>query len=215
MEFKTLLPYLARTQKLPQGNITAGKRQINLCVVTSLSLGLTNGGVDRITKFSKHVSKHGVNVFLLDRSREKSLSAMIIDKDKYVELKDGKAFEHQYPFYLRFLLAGVIKFFQEAMNLWFAFLTGTPGSEVSYFYLLDPYLVVKLFFVCKKEKINAIQCEFPFTTFASLMVKKFTGIPLVSDAHNIESDRIDSMPKRRYGESPGVPRTAGKSLRES
>jgi glycosyltransferase involved in cell wall biosynthesis len=118
---------------------------------------------------------------------------MILDKDKYVELKNGRSCNYYYPFYVRFLVAGIVKFFQEALNLWFALLTRTPGSEVSYSYVLDPYLIVKLFFVCKRERIDVIQCEFPFTTFASFIVKKATGIPLVYDAHNIESERIDSM----------------------
>lgn len=166
---------------------------INLCVCTSLSLDSIHGGVSRIAKFARNVSKCGVNVFLVDRSREKSLSAIILDKDKYVELKNEGSSNYYYPFYMRFLVAGIVKFFQEALNLWFALLTRTPGSEVSYSYLFDPYLVAKLFFVCKREKIDVIQCEFPFTTFASFIVKKVTGIPLVYDAHNIESERIDSM----------------------
>jgi glycosyltransferase involved in cell wall biosynthesis len=166
---------------------------INLCVCTSLSLDFSSGGKDRIVKFARNVSKYSVNVFLIDRSREKSLSAMILDKDKYIELKNGRSRSYCYPLYMRFLFAGMIKFFQEAFNLWFALLTRTPGSEVSYSYLLDPYLVVKLLFVCKREKIDVIQCEFPFTTFVSFIVKKVTGIPLVYDAHNIESERIGGM----------------------
>jgi glycosyltransferase involved in cell wall biosynthesis len=153
----------------------------------------TDGGVGRIAKLAGNVSKQGANVFLIDRSREKSLSALILDKDKYVEVKNGRSCNYYYPFYVRFLFAGIVKFFQEALNLWFALLTRTPGSEVSYSYLLDPYLIVKLFFVCKRERIDVIQCEFPFTTFASFIVKKVTGIPLVYDAHNIESERIDSI----------------------
>lgn len=166
---------------------------LRLCICTSLSLSFANGGVDRIIKLARNVSKQGVNVFLVSRSREKSISAMILDKDEFIEFRNGIGQNHKYPVYIRFLLPGIVKFLQETANLLFAFLTRTPGSEVSYSYLLDPYLIVKLLFVCKRESIDVIQCEFPFTTLSSLAVKRILGIPLVYDAHNIESQRIGSI----------------------
>jgi glycosyltransferase involved in cell wall biosynthesis len=93
---------------------------------------------------------------------------------------------------MRFLFPGIIKFFQETFNMIFGLLTRTNISEVSLFTSVDPYLIVKLLFVCKREKIDLIQCEFPSTTLSSLIVKKIIDVPIVYDAHNIESERMKS-----------------------
>lgn len=166
---------------------------INICICTDLWLKTYHGGVDRIIKFARNISKHGVNVYLVDRSRKKSLSALFLDGDKYYKMENGVLKERCYPFYIKFLFPGIIKFLQESLNKLLSLLTRTLESEVTLFYTIDPYLIVKLFFVCKKEKIDLIQCEFPTTTFSSFMVKKVLGIPLIYDAHNIESERIKSM----------------------
>jgi glycosyltransferase involved in cell wall biosynthesis len=170
---------------------TYGKMKV--CICTNLFSGSCDGGVNRILKFAKNVSKHGANVYLVDRSTKKSLFALILDGDKYYAIENGKSYERYYPFHVRFLLPGIVKFLQEALNLWISLLTRTDISEVGYSYLIDPYLIVKLFFICKKEEIDLIQCEFPFTTLSAFVIKKVIGIPLIYDAHNIESERIGSM----------------------
>jgi glycosyltransferase involved in cell wall biosynthesis len=154
---------------------------------------LYHGGVDRILKFARNVSKYNVDVYLVDRSTKKSPFALILDSDKYFAVENGQFSERYYPFHVRFLLPGIVKFLQEAFNLWFSLLTRTVRSEVNYSYLIDPYLMVKLLFICKKEGIDLIQCEFPLTTLSSFIIKKAIGIPLIYDAHNIESERIGSM----------------------
>ena len=176
--------------QLSPGRNLSEEATINLCVCTSWWLGLTHGGVDRIKNFTRNVSRNGVNVYLVDRSIEKSLSGLIWDKDRYQEIKDGVSYARNYPSYVRFLLPGMIKFFQEVLNLWASLLTAIKGLGL---FLPDPYLIVKLFFVCRKERIDIIQFEFPSTAFSSFIVKKVTGIPLIYDAHNIESERLGSM----------------------
>lgn len=166
---------------------------MKICICTCLWLGLYHGGVDRILKFARNVSKYDVDVYLVDRSTKKSPFALILDSDKYFAVENGRFSERYYPFHVRFLLPGIVKFLQEALNLWFSLLTRAVRSEVNYSYLIDPYLVVKLLFLCKKEEIDLIQCEFPLTTLSSFIIKKAIGIPLIYDAHNIESERIGSM----------------------
>jgi glycosyltransferase involved in cell wall biosynthesis len=166
---------------------------MNICICTDLWLGTQSGAVDRIVKLARNVSKHGATIYLVDRSRKKSFSALLFDNDKYYGVKNGIFKEFYYPFYMKFLFPGIIKFLQEILNKMLSLLTRTVESEVSLFYAIDPYLAVKLFFICKKEKIDLIQCEFPTTTFPSFIVKKVLGIPLIYDAHNIESERLRSM----------------------
>ena len=160
---------------------------INLCICTSWSLGSTHGGIERVRNFAKNVSLHGANVYLVDRSLAKSLHALFLDNDSYQEIKEGKFYQRRYPLYTRFLLPGIIKFLQVALSQSIKVLTGFE------FFLPDPYLIVKLFFVCKTEKIDLIQCEFPTTSFSSFIVKRIIRIPLIYDAHNIESDRLQSF----------------------
>jgi glycosyltransferase involved in cell wall biosynthesis len=183
---------------LAQGKQVHGQEiyaKMKICICTQLWLGmLCHGGVHRIVDFARNVSEHGVDVYLIDRSVKKSLSAQVFSDEKYYAIENGEFHERYYPFHIRFLLPGIVKFFQEALNCWFSLLTRTTWSEVSYSYLLDPYLLVKLLFICKKEKIDLVQCEFPFPTFSSLVLKKVTGTPVIYDAHNIESERIGSMP---------------------
>ena len=167
--------------------------ELRICICTDLWLGSHNGGVERIVRFAENVSKQGVKVYLVDRSRKKSLSALALDDDKYYKVENGQITEHSYPFHVRFVLPGAIKFVQEAIDHWISQMTQTTVSEVSYSYFVDPYLFIKMFFVCKTERIDLIQCEFPFTTFPSWIVREITGIPLVYDAHNIESERIKTM----------------------
>ena len=166
--------------------------RVRVCVCTNDWLGLYNGGVARTVEFARALSRHGADVYLIDRSIKKSPFALLIDNDKYFKVDDGRLKEIQYPFYIRFLFPGIIKFFQETINMLFGLLTRTNSSEVSLFNSVDPYLIVKLLFVCKREKIDLIQCEFPFTTLSSLIVKKIIGVPTIYDAHNIESERMKS-----------------------
>jgi len=166
---------------------------INICICTDLWLEGHHGGVERIIKFAKNISKQGVNVYLADRSRKKSLSALFHDGDKYYKMENGTLKECCYPFYIRFLFPGLIKLFQEILNKLLSLLTRTIESEVNLFYIINPYLIVKLFFICKRENIDIVQCEFPTTILSSFIVKKVLDIPLIYDAHNIESKRIETM----------------------
>ncbi len=168
------------------------RSQVKVCICTNEWLDSYNGGVARIVEFAKALSRHNVDVYLVDRSVKKSLSALLIDHDKYFKVNNGQLKEIQYPFYMRFFFPGVIKFFQRNFNVFFGLLTRTDISEVNLFNTVDPYLILKLLFVCKREKIDVIQCEFPSTTLSSLVVKKIIGVPTVYDAHNIESERMKS-----------------------
>ena len=168
--------------------------KMKICICTSLWLkGMSYGGMDRILEFARNISKQGVDVYLVDRSLIKSVSGLILDKDTYCAIENGKSSERFYPFHVKFLLAGTLKFIQHALNLWFSILTRTTVSEVSYSHLIDPYLLVKLFYTCKRERINLIQYEFPFLSISSFIVKKILRIPLVYDAHGVESERLRTM----------------------
>jgi glycosyltransferase involved in cell wall biosynthesis len=166
---------------------------INLCVCTNLPLEDYKGGVDRIINLAKNVSKHGVNVYLVDRSIKKSLSSLFIDGDKYYQIKNGVVKERHYPLNIRFLFAGSTKLAQAILNKIASLVTFSSLSEVGLSNIIDPYLIVKLLFVCKKERIDLIQCEFPVTTLSSFIVKWLLDVPLIYDAHNIETERIGTM----------------------
>jgi glycosyltransferase involved in cell wall biosynthesis len=168
---------------------------LNICICTDLSLKTYHGGIDRIVNFATAVSKSGATVFLVDRSRDRSITALLFDKDRYYRMEKGVARKRSFPLSMRFLFPGLIKLMQEALNKGLSVLLRTMPSEVTLFYAVDPYLVAKLFFVCKKESVNLVQCEFPTTIFPSFLVKSFLKIPLVYDAHNVESERLRTMPR--------------------
>lgn len=169
------------------------KEKMKICICTHLWLELYHGGVDRIIKFARNVSRNGVDVYLIDRSTKKSPLAMLLDTDKYHVVRNGEFQERSYPFCLRFLFPGIIKFLQHSLNFLVSAISRTTISEVNYSLLIDPYLFAKLFFICRKEKVDLVQCVFPFTVFSSLLVKKIIGVPIIYDAQNIESARIGSF----------------------
>ncbi|MGD0977582.1 MAG: glycosyltransferase family 4 protein [Candidatus Bathyarchaeia archaeon] len=152
-----------------------------------------SGGVDRIINLAKNVSKHEVNVYLIDRSLKKSLFSLILDNDKYYQIKSGIVKECDYPLHIRFLFPGLIKLAQEILNRITSLLFSTL-SVGSLSYVLDPYLIVKSYFVCRKERVDLIQCEFPTTAPPSFVVKKLLNIPLIYDAHNAETELMRSLP---------------------
>ncbi len=166
---------------------------INLCVCTHLPLDNHTGAVDRIMALAKNVSKNDVNVYLVNRSLTKSLSAIFVDKDKYFRIRNGQITELSYPFRIRLLIPGPLKFLQEITNRILGIVTASVMSEMVLSYALDPYLLVKLLFVCKKENIDIIQCESPIPILPSFAAKKLLNIPLVCDSHNVETDRVRSM----------------------
>jgi glycosyltransferase involved in cell wall biosynthesis len=151
------------------------------------------GGVDRIISLAKNVSKRGVNVYLVDRSLKKSLFSLFLDNDKYYQIQNGLTKERHYPLRIRFLFPGLTKLAQEILNRIVSLLTFSSLSEVCLFHVIDPYLVVKLIFVCRKEKMDLIQCELPMTTPSSFVVRRLFNIPLIYDAHNVETERLGSM----------------------
>jgi glycosyltransferase involved in cell wall biosynthesis len=165
----------------------------NLCVCTHLPLEDCSGAADRIINLVDHVSKNGVNVYLVNRSLKKSLFSLALDDDKYYKIESGIKSECLYPLRIRLLFPGFVKLMQEILNRIVSILTISIPSEVCLSYLLDPYLIVKLFFVCKKEKIDIIQCEFPIIAPSSFIVKSLLKIPLVYDSHNVETERMKSM----------------------
>ncbi|XES78269.1 MAG: glycosyltransferase family 4 protein [Candidatus Bathyarchaeia archaeon] len=167
--------------------------EINVCMCTHVWLGVYNGGVERIESFARALSKKGVNVYIIDRVASKSLSALINDKDTYREVKNGKMLIHLYPRHMIFLFPGILKFFQEALNQIFRITGKTIKSEVFYSQILDLYLMLKLFFVCKKENITVIQSEYPYSLFSAFVIGKLLNIPIVYDAHNVESERLKSL----------------------
>jgi len=168
---------------------------INLCICANLTLEDHTGGVDRILNLAKHVSEHEVNVYLVSRSRLESLFSILLDNGKYYQIMNGIVKEHPYPLYIRFFFPGVAKLSQEILDRMVRILTYSLSSDIGLSYVIDPYLLVKLFYVCKKERISLLQFEFPTPSISSFLVKKLLRIPLVYDAHNIETDRIRSMEK--------------------
>ena len=175
-----------------------GHDVLNICLCTDLWLRQNNGAVDRINSFAKNVSKNGVNVYLIDRNTENSLSGMLLGRDTYQKVENGILKKRLYPFYILFIFPGLIRFVQESLNKLFCLFTRTSESEVTFFRAIDPYLFVKLYFVCKKERIDIVQCEFPPTTvFTAYILRRLLNIPLVFDAHNIESERMRGSAKSR------------------
>ena len=153
-----------------------------------------SGGVDRIISLAKNVSKHNVNVYLMDRSLRKSFFSLLVDGDKYYHIeKNGAIKEQSYPLHLRFLFPGIIKLWQEIFNRIVSLLTFSSFSAVGLAYLIDPYLMLKLHFICRKERIDLIQSECTVTVLSSFFMKKLLGIPLVFDEHNIETEMARSL----------------------
>jgi glycosyltransferase involved in cell wall biosynthesis len=165
---------------------------MNICICANLDLEDHTGGVDRILNMAKNVSTHEMNVYLVSRPRLKSLFSILLDNSKYNQIKSGTAKECPYPTRIRLLFPGIAKLSQEVLDKIVRILTYSFSSDVSLSYVIDPYLFVKLFFVCKKERISLIQFEFPIPSLSSFLVKKLLHIPLVYDAHNIETERMRS-----------------------
>jgi glycosyltransferase involved in cell wall biosynthesis len=182
---------------LKVGNLRGGDI-LNLCLCTDLWLGENSGAVDRITSFAQSLSQNGINVCLVDRKSKRSLSTLLLNQDTYYEVKNGITKRRSYPLHILLFFPGLINLVQDGLNKLFCLFTRTPESEVTLFRAIDPYLLMKLLFVCKKEQIDLIQCEFPPTTvFTSFILKKLLNIPLVFDAHNIESERMRGSAKLR------------------
>ena len=165
----------------------------NVCICTSHTLEGHTGGVDRILSLARTASQHNMNVYLVNRLVGKTIRTFFLDPDKYYQVKKGVISELDYPLYVRFLFPGLTKLVQEILNRFVSKITFTTLSEISAAYSIDPYLIVKLFFVCKREKIDLIQCELPITGMSSFVVKKTLDIPLVYDSHNVETERISGM----------------------
>lgn len=164
----------------------------NLCICTNLSLKDHSGGVDRIVNLAKSVSRNGVNVYLIDRSVRRSLSNLFLNNDKYYQIRNGVFEERPYPARIRFLFPGLIRLNQEILNRLTSVLTFSALSEVCLSYVIDPYQFIKLLYVCSKERIDIIQSELPITVPSSALVKKLLNIPLIYDAHNMETERVRS-----------------------
>jgi len=143
----------------------------------------------------KYVSKLDVKVYLINRSLKKSFSSLVFDGDKYYQIESGLTTEHRYPLKVRFLFPGSVKLMQEILNRVVSVLTSSLLSEVFFSQFIDPYLIIKLFFVCKKEKIDIIQFESPVAGLSCFVVKKLLRIPLVLDSHNVETKRLQTWQK--------------------
>jgi glycosyltransferase involved in cell wall biosynthesis len=168
---------------------------INLCICTHASLeDYGSGGVDRIINLAKNVSKHEVNVYLIDRSIKKSLFSLLLDDDKYYEIKNGIVKECAYPLHIRFLFPGLAKLAQEILDRMICLLTFSTLSISGLSNVLDPYLIVKSYFVCMKERIDLIQSEFFTAVPPSFVVKKLLNVMLIYDAHNVETELIRTLP---------------------
>jgi polysaccharide biosynthesis protein PslH len=150
------------------------------------------GAVERILNLAKNVSEHEVNVYLVSRSRLESPFSLLLDSGKYYQIKRGIVKEQRYPLHIRFFFPGVTKLLQEILDRMARILTYSFSADVGLSYVIDPYFFVKLFYVCKKERIGLLQFEFPTPSLSSYLVKKLLHIPLVYDAHNIETERIRS-----------------------
>ena len=167
----------------------------NICICTSHSLEGHTGGLDRILSLARNVSNHNMDVYLVNRlGMGKSIKSFFVDHDKYYRVKNGVMSELNYPLHVRRFFPGLTKLLQEILSRLISAITFTNFSKISAFYFVDPYLFVKLFFVCRKERINLIQCELLMPGLSSFFAKKVFDIPLVYDAHNVETERITDVP---------------------
>ena len=154
----------------------------------------SSGGIDRILNLAKNVSTHNVNVYLVGSSRLKSPFSILVDNGRYYKISKGIAKEHRYPLHIRLFFPGLTKLSQEFLRKIMSVLTRSSSPDLfGLSYVIDPYLFVKLFFVCRKEGINIVQFEFPAPSLSSFFIKRLRPIPLVYDAHNIETELIKNM----------------------
>ena len=129
-------------------------------------------------------------MYLIDRSLDKSFVSLIKDPDKYYEFRDGVVTEHDFPLSVTLFFSGVTKLMQEIFNRLISVLTLSFSPAVCLSFSVDPYLLVKLLFVCRKERIGVLQSEFHVTVPTSVVAKKILNIPLIYDAHNVEAEII-------------------------
>ena len=130
----------------------------------------------------------------IDRSLRKSFHSLFLsNSDNYYQIEDGVLKERQYPLSMRFLFPGLIRLLQDILNRIVSLLTFSSISASGFSYLIDPYLIVKLLFVCKKQQIDLIQCESTVTAPSAYFVKKLLNTPLVYDSHNIETEMTRSL----------------------
>lgn len=132
-------------------------------------------------------------MYLIDRSLDKSFTSLIRDHDKYYEFKNGAVTEHDFPLHVTLFFSGLTKLMQEILNRVISVLTLSFSPAVCLSYTIDPYLLVKLLFVCRKERINLLQSEFHITVPTSFVAKKMLNIPLIYDAHNVETEIIGDI----------------------
>jgi len=165
----------------------------NLCICTDDSLDDLTGGTDRIISLAKNVSRHGFNVYLVDRSARKSFSSLFLDRDRYYQIENGILKEQAYPRSMRLLFPGLVRLYQYILNRLVSLFTFSSFSAVGLSYLTDPYLFAKLLYVCRKQRIDLVQCECTVTAPSAYFVKKLLNIPLVYDAHNVETEMTRSL----------------------
>jgi glycosyltransferase involved in cell wall biosynthesis len=156
------------------------------------------GAQDRILNFAKNLSTDENSVYLVDRLMNKSVSSFFFDVDNYYIVKNGELKEKTYPIFIRFFVPGFIKLVQMAFLFFLKSIFGLSEGWKFISDVFDLQLLVKLFFVCKKENIDLIQSESPIPTIPSFLVKQILGIPLIFDAHNIEQINIKRMGGNRF-----------------
>jgi polysaccharide biosynthesis protein PslH len=172
-------------------NSNLGDVLLNVCILANLSLDSQTGGTERILNLAKHLSLQKANVYVLSRSKLGFPSMQ--DNAGYYQFENGEMRVLPYPFQMRFLFPILLRVYQEIVDRLIRLFTFSIASEVGLSYALDPYQFVKLLYVCKKEKIDIIQFEFTTPSISAFIVKKLVQIPLVYDAHNVETERIKGL----------------------
>ena len=174
-------------------------KQTNVCFYTDLDLSTNTGATDRIINFSKALARKGLNVYIIDRFATQSLSNLLNDPDTYYKVINGKIVKQLYPRVRSYLFPGLLKVLQEFANRFFCVITGVPIGEVTISRIIDPCIIAKLLFVCRKESINIVICEHtPTAAISTNLAKKVLKIPVIYDAHNVETERLKNS-ESAYG----------------
>ncbi len=148
---------------------------VSICVVSRGDLPLfpaTQGASVKLYYTLKSLSELGAKVYFVS------------EKEKYLEVVNGKFKEKNYP---KFLEKSMIRNYQKTL---LSFLGIPKDIHVLYHPLFNFKLWLKLLYVVLKEKVDAIQAEFTCFGIPAVFAKILTHKPLILVEHNVETFQL-------------------------
>jgi glycosyltransferase involved in cell wall biosynthesis len=152
---------------------------MKICVVSRGDLPLfppTQGASVKLFYTLKTLSELGIKMYFLTA-----------ENYYYFEVRNGKFIKRNYP---KLIAKSPIRIHHKLFLSWL----GIPNDIfVLYHPLVNFMLLLKLFYVVLKEKIDLIQAEFTAFGIPALFVKLFTFKPVILVEHNVESFQLPKV----------------------